>query len=392
MKSIMLYNHGGCENRGCEAIVRATSEMFADRARVRMTSDTPEFDRAARLDAIDRIVSSEIAPYSIHRLVNSIGFRLGIPREDEVARKHHTVVSLGKHSSVCLSVGGDTYCYGHQEHLQVINKRLRRAGKTLVLWGCSVDPELIAGQTLEDLKAYQLIVARESITANAMKAAGLPVVRFCDPAFFLKSSELPLPSSWKEGGTVGLNVSPLILARAKEPKAAFDAFVRLIEHILVSGEDNVALIPHVTWPHDNDMDTLRLLKARFEKEQRVFILPDTLNAMAYKGYIRRLKALVTARTHASIAAYSTAVPTLVIGYSVKARGIAHDLFGTQEGHLIPVQELMEAEQLIAAFDALLAREREERSYLQKKLPAYMDGRDAVVGRILTLHGNTEDEA
>lgn len=392
MKSIMLYNHGGCENRGCEAIVRATSEIFAGDAKVCLTSDTPEFDKGVGLDAIERIVRSEISPRSLRRLINSIGFRLGMPRESEVARKHATVTDLGKRCDVCLSVGGDTYCYGHQEHLQVINGRLKRAGKPMVLWGCSVEPELLAGQTLEDLRAYQLIVARESITENAMREAGLPVIRFCDPAFFLRSRELPLPEGWREGRTVGVNVSPLILKCAKDGNAAFEAFVSLIAHILESSEDSVALIPHVTWAHDSDMDALAALKARFAKEERVFILPDTLGAMEYKGYIKRLKALVTARTHASIAGYSSAVPTLVIGYSIKARGLARDLFGSEEGHLLPVQELVGAQQLISAYDALLARADEEREYLQKKLPSYTAGREEIVRRVLALGDQMENKA
>ena len=48
---------------------------------------------------------------------------------------------------------------------------------------------------------------------------------------------------------------------------------------------------------------------------------------------------IGARTHATIAAYSSCVPTLVVGYSIKARGIAKDLFGTDEGYVLPVQAL-----------------------------------------------------
>ncbi|MFR4670990.1 MAG: hypothetical protein ACLT69_14285 [Intestinibacter bartlettii] len=55
-----------------------------------------------------------------------------------------------------------------------------------------------------------------------------------------------------------------------------------------------------------------------------------------KGYISRCR-LYRARTHATIAAYSTCVPTLVIGYSVKAKGIAKDIFGTYENYVLPVQ-------------------------------------------------------
>ena len=386
MSTIMLYNHGGCENRGCEAIVRSTSELFAREAKARcaLASDQPAFDREAGLDCVGRVFSSTIAPYSVRRFINSVGFRLGMPREHEVARKYAPVISRGRRSDVCLSVGGDTYCYGPQEHLKVINGRLRRAGKRLVLWGCSVEPELVRGEAYEDFKQYDLIVARESISEQAFAEAGLPVRRWCDPAFLLRREELPLPEVWREGATVGLNVSPLILARAKDGERALDAFTGLIRHILVNSDNAVALLPHVTWAHDDDREALAQLKARFADEERVLTLPGDLGAMQYKGYIARMRALVTARTHASIAGYSSAVPTLVIGYSVKARGIARDLFGDEAGHLIPVQELSSERELIAAYDAMLARADAERAFLKERLPAYTAGAKDVVRAVMRL--------
>lgn len=386
MKRIMLYNHGGCGNRGCEAIVRSTAALFEGRATLSLASDEPEFDRQAKLDGIRRIISSEIAPYSLRRFINSIGFRLGIPREQEVARKHGTVINLGKRSDVCLSIGGDTYCYNHQEHLQVINGRLRRAGKPMVLWGCSVEPDIIKGETLEDLRAYDLIVARETITEQAIKDAGLPVVRWCDPAFTMRKEELALPEGWREGKTIGLNVSPLVLDRAKDVGEALQAFAALVRHILDTSDCTVVLIPHVFWQHDNDLKALHAIKAQFADEARVMLLPqaETLTAEQLKGYIARLSALITARTHASIAAYSTCVPTLVIGYSVKAKGIARDLFGEEAGHLIPVQELTGEKQLIAAYDALMERAQQERAFLEKRIPAYTAGAQEIVSTILNL--------
>lgn len=386
MKSVLLYNHGGCENHGCEAIVRATSELFDQFGGVKsvLASATPEYDRTMGLDRIQEIFSWVISPYSLDRLINSVGFRLGMPRESEVARRHAPVIRKGRRCDVGLSVGGDTYCYGRQEHLLVINNRLRKAGKPIVLWGCSIDPELIKGETLQDLRQYSLIVARESITAKALEQAGLPVRRQCDPAFFLRKEELPLPEGFQEGNTVGINVSPLILSHAKDKGAALDAFKALIRHVLEESDASVALIPHVTWTHDSDSDALGALKTAFADEKRVFLLSGALNAMQLKGYIARLSALVTARTHASIAAYSTAVPTLVIGYSVKARGIARDLFGDEEGHLIPVQELASAGQLIGAYDAMMARAEKERAYLHVRLPEYTAGMEETVKAILAL--------
>ena len=388
MSAVLLYNHGGCENRGCEAIVRATSELFAREADAScsLASDQAAFDRGAGLTRVQRIFGSTISPHSVRRLINSVGFRLGMPREHEVARKYAPVIAQGRHSAVCLSIGGDTYCYGPQEHLAVINGRLERAGKPLVLWGCSVEPEVVRGEALSDLRRYSLIIARESITEAVLREAGLPVRRWCDPAFFLAREELPLPEGWREGATIGLNVSPLILSRAQDGKAALDAFVELIRHILASGDDAVALLPHVTWAHDDDRQALLAIKARFADEPRVLMLPGDLRATQYKGYIARMRALVTARTHASIAGYSTAVPTLVIGYSVKARGIARDLFGSEEGHLIPVQELRSAQQLIAATDAMLARADEERAFLKDRLPAYTAGASDIVHEVMALAG------
>ena len=389
MSRILLYNHGGCENRGCEAIVRSTAALFAKRnVTVLLATDQKAYDQLLGLDDVKRVFSSTISPMSVSRLVNSVAFRLGASRESEVARKYSPVIRAGK-NSICLSVGGDTYCYGRQEHLYVINRRLKRAGRPTVLWCCSIEPDIINGELLEDLASYDLIVARESITFDALREAGLPAMLCCDPAFTLKTWKLPLPDGWRSdssAGTVGINVSPLVLDRAKDRRAAVDAFIALIRHILETSNDAVALVPHVTWEHDNDLDALNEIREPFVDERRVIMLPATLDAQMLKGYIARMKALVTARTHASIAGYSSCVPTLVIGYSVKARGIARDLFGSEEGHLLPVQELHAAEQLIGAYDALLARAQEERSYLINKLPEYRRGLDEAAYAVMKLEG------
>ena len=383
MKRILLYNHGGCENRGCEAIVRSTAALFGGKAEVVLASDQAQYDRGVGLEGVTDIIPSLISPYSLDRLINSVAFRLGASRESEVARRYAPVIRRGK-GSICLSIGGDTYCYGRPEHLLVINKRLKRANAPMALWCCSIEPELLCGELLEHLRTYSLIVARESITYDALRSAGLPAMLSCDPAFTLAGKELPLVKGWKEQGTVGINVSPLVLSKARDRDKAMDAFAALVRHILDTSSDSVALIPHVTWGHDSDLDSLGELKARFANEERVFMLEGNLNACELKGYIARLRLLITARTHASIAAYSTCVPTLVIGYSIKARGIARDLFGDETTHLIPAQELDSGEQLIAAYDALAARADEERSGLAKRLPDYVGQLDDAVQAVLAL--------
>ena len=94
------------------------------------------------------------------------------------------------------------------------------------------------------------------------------------------------------------------------------------------------------------------------------------NCEELKGYISRCRFMVTARTHASIAAYSTCVPTLVVGYSVKARGIAKDLFGTDKNYVIPVQSLKEEKNLLEAFKWLQNNEASVRNHLNAFIPEY----------------------
>ena len=96
------------------------------------------------------------------------------------------------------------------------------------------------------------------------------------------------------------------------------------------------------------------------------------NAMELKGYIARCRFMVVARTHASIAAYSTQVPTLVVGYSVKARGIAKGIFGTEENYVIPVQSLQQADELMKGFHWLMDHEDDIKVHYAEMMPDYIE--------------------
>ena len=128
-------------------------------------------------------------------------------------------------------------------------------------------------------------------------------------------------------------------------------YIKLIQHILSETKYSVALIPHVIWKNSDDLQTLLDLYKLFRDNERVAIIDvnRTLNCCQLKYIISKCKFLVTARTHASIAAYSTGVPTLVTGYSVKAKGIAKDIFGDYKGYVCPVQELSSEKDLLNDF-------------------------------------------
>ena len=231
------------------------------------------------------------------------------------------------------------------------------------------------GQLLEDMKGFHKIWARESLTYEAMLAKGLKqTVLLPDPAFVLDRQELPLPDGFVEGNTVGINVSPLIIGCENSDGVTMNNYHQLIAYIVSKTDMNVALIPHVVWPHNDDRKPLAQLHEFFKDTGRVCMIEDH-NCEELKGYIARCRFMVTARTHASIAAYSTCVPTLVVGYSVKARGIAKDIFGSYENYVIPVQSLQGEMDLLNAFKWLLDNESVVKSRLCDCMPEYISRLD-----------------
>ena len=68
-----------------------------------------------------------------------------------------------------------------------------------------------------------------------------------------------------------------------------------------------------------------------------------------KWVISQCSYFIGARTHATIAAYSTGVPTLVLGYSVKSEGIAQDIFGQTKNYVVPYQDIVSEYTLLQSY-------------------------------------------
>lgn len=121
---------------------------------------------------------------------------------------------------------------------------------------------------------------------------------------------------------------------------------------------------------------------KYKDTNRVFMMDHSkYNAKELKGFISRCRLFIGARTHSTIAAYSTGVPTLALGYSIKARGIAKDLFGKIEGHVVPVDTIKKDTDLIAPFDNLLKNEVELRIHLSKMMQGYKNAAHQAATRI-----------
>ena len=196
-----------------------------------------------------------------------------------------------------------------------------------------------------------MITAREHITYNAIKKAGIENVKFCpDTAFVLDAVPVILPEVF-EKKVVGINISPMVFNYEKSQGMVFRNYHELIRYILYSTDFNIVLIPHVIWDFNDDLQPLKELYEVFKESKRVVLIDSEkeMNACQLKYIISKCSYMVASRTHASIAAYSSGVPTIVVGYSVKARGIALDIFGDDTEFVCPVQTMPDEHSLKNSF-------------------------------------------
>lgn len=368
MKNV-LYMHGGSGNHGCEAIVRTTAQLLGGPKDLVLWSWAKEEDFRYGTAAIaEKLVrNEELTRFSLPHIEAFLRRKL---LKQSSANRDVFIRELFK-GNVAISVGGDNYCYPWSAQWAVeLDEQIRKVCKYTVLWGCSIDEEAITPQVREDLAKFDLITAREPLTYALLKDINPNTVQVADPAFLLEKQELPLPENFIEGNTVGINVSPLIMDYGDD-SIIMRNYEMLIRYILDNTDMNVCLIPHVVWENNNDRIPIHALYERFRDSGRICKLDDH-NCMELKGFISRCRFFVGARTHATIAAYSTCVPTLVVGYSVKSRGIAQDLFGTDENYVLPVQALQNENELKNAFMWLRSEELPIRETLCVCMPKYRE--------------------
>lgn len=400
MNKFLFYQHGTSDNHGCEAIIRTVSGIISEEypdATYAVTSLSPEIDKKyidTENGKYDFFMSDKYCPWFGKRRI----FVLGV-----FARLFHTIPFFGymyketkraaKESVLAVSVGGDNYSYGRSAYLVTLDKKIMKLCPKTVLWGCSINPELLEGDEfkykVKILKKFSLITARESITYDALKRLGFTNVKYYpDPAFTLPTGEVKEPMFENGKDIVGVNISPLIRQFESGGDITMKSYEELVRYILDNTDMNVALISHVRNPVTDDTNAAKELLKAFPDEPRIKIF-DEGNAVDIKGYISKCRFFVAARTHASIAAYSNCIPTLVVGYSVKSTGIAKDLFGTDEGYVIPVQNLTDREALVKAFKGIMENEDSIRAGLTEIMPGYIEQARAVGKEIRALLGESD---
>lgn len=370
--NILLFGHGSYLNKGCEAIVTSTSKIikeFNQNNKITVATFDIENDRKYYNDVIDKYVIHEWAhKFNKEKIAACDEKKIDI---EEMA--HKDVIKEIERNDLFLSVGGDNYCYNVSNWLYFIDKKIREKNKKLILWGASVNAEAIDEKFIKDIRKFDIVLVRESLTHNLLSefVDEKKIILSPDVAFSLEIQKINLPESFNsEEGIVGLNISPMILNYQSDGKDTIASVKKLIDYILSNYKYKIALIPHVYIADGNDLNTLEKIKEMYSNEERVFVLNEKIyNCNELKYIISKCKFLIAARTHASIAGYSTNVPTLVLGYSIKSKGIAKDIFGNYEDYVLPIEEISE-KKLIEKFKYLVKNEEKIKNVLENKMPIF----------------------
>ena len=120
---------------------------------------------------------------------------------------------------------------------------------------------------------------------------------------------------------------------------------------------------------------------RYNNSQRISVLNiDDLNYCQIRYIISKCRFFIGARTHAVISAYSTCVPTIALGYSIKSRGIAKDL-NIDNDFVVNSKEIVN---LAERLKKLVLNEHNIKKNMEEVMPSYISKLDNL--KELVLNG------
>lgn len=352
--TFILAGNGPYENRGCEAIVRGTTkilrEYFRDPRFLCLThiqseeqfrrQCLEEFDPAIAHLRSHRLNKRYIAQNIRRPRTLKVLYQYIFSRDAYYAGVYADMFPYLNSASAVLSVGGDNYSidFGIPVTFTSLDDLVLGYKKPLTIWGASIGPF----SAIPDYEKYMSdhlqkvtgIFARESVTIDYLKDIGVTenVYPVADPAFLMDpvkpegvEDELPIDEE-----AIGLNLSPLMakFVTGGDLDAWTSMAASIIESVAQTTGMPVYLIPHVTNPTSNDHEFMRqALSLIKDRNGDINLVSPRYNAAETKWIISRMAFFAGARTHSTIAALSSGVPTLSFAYSIKARGINRDIFG-----------------------------------------------------------------
>ena len=396
--NIALTGVTGVWNRGVQALVDTSVTEIRrlwPEAKISVLTSDLERDRRefpARVSAMHDASRFFALPKALRPAVGQILGAAGMGRRGGGAVK---ALKTLKDADIVIALGGDIFSsdYGSdnlKRHVATIEAAQARGTPTVFL-AQSIGPFTSEGDVATMRSALDrstLLTVRERLTqaymASAFRLGPERAVLTADVAFLLEPSpperaDALLANLGLEAGQfVAMAASQGINMFSSLDEAAHDrAWIEAIETVLKTTSHSVLIVPHVQSPrpaNDDARIAFRLLeKLNFNPRVKAAFGPYT--ASDFKALIARSRFLIGERMHACIAALSSGVPLITIGYSIKARGIMGDVFGAKAeeyGLIAPVKKFLELGQIAGMIGSVVANIDAIRTTLTTELPRVKD--------------------
>ena len=376
----ILDGNGPEQNRGCQAILDSTVSILDRYFPDAIYVNTPA---SSSMGASD----SDFQHAKLTTVVRSSIGASGCFRQKlrSILRQRDTFAfePFLREATAVLSLGGDNYTldYGRPKRFFDAFETVVRAEKPFVLWGASIGPfssePALEEEYLGKLQHADLICVRETTTQQYLAEHKLvDTVRLTpDPAFILRPTHVALPALQEQdlrSQPIGVNLSPLISRYLQTGEPWLMLAARLLETIDSLVDSPIYLIPHVVKPSNNDFLFMQELLASLQTTRNtMYLVAPTYSAPELKFIIGQMSVFIGARTHATIAALSSGVPTISLGYSPKANGINKDIFG--HTHWLISSSEMTVGKFEEVFRDIVAESRSLKQWLVERMPSYCNG-------------------
>jgi polysaccharide pyruvyl transferase WcaK-like protein len=389
--TIGIYGIDGMYNYGCEAIIRGTVEILRSLTpgcRIIYYSHRADADKVQVADCELEIKQIAYKAALVERIINMIlrwfDIKYRIPFKD-----YNLICD---ESNVVFSIGGDIYTipthirerkkYKYYNELVQFGEKVKRRNKILVIFGASVGP---FGDYAKAKKYYfnhfykvDMIVCRERNTLDYLETNGMSSNLFFypDPAFFVVDKQNIVLEN--EMRFIGINLSALSLVEMYGDVTIVQKqeLAKLISKIAKNFKKNILLIPHVISPvnpMDNDLSFLAEIYNLVDDDikESVTLLNQAGGFVQTKKYLRNCDVVVAARMHCAINAICEAVPTILLSYSEKSKGIAKFVYNN-ENWVLPLNKV--ETDLIDKITEILAQRAELKCFLKEKIEVIRNSR------------------
>ena len=340
--------HIGSGNRGCEGIIKGLYKILDGDANhfVIYDSSYSDFliDKHLLLDDIGELQYNLTNKYSgiPLRILSKLGWN-----QPYYSFLSDYYLKKAEPGDIVLITGGDGYCYKNGGFLSNnIAAKAKRKNIRVILCCNSFEKRYLTPEIINGLENYDMILTRESFSEATLNSYGIKNTLVPDPAFTLGSTPVSLPAYFDGRIVVGLNFSSFT-----NSSEFFEKNIMKLCHYLESIGIDVCLIPHVFWKNQDDRVVMKRLLPNLGKNVH-FLDCSKLSYQQIRYVISQCKYFIGGRTHACISAYASKVPCIALSYSVKSKGIAHDI-GIPDYTVIDSLKMQDENELLNAFKELM---------------------------------------